>query len=74
MNGSTKKVRNNGKSKSLSTVWTLDLKFRKKQTVVRMQMDSELAESIELREEALDLLEEKRHEWIAEARRYAFNL
>ena len=37
-------------------------------------MDSEVAEGIELREEALDLLEEKRHEWIALARKYAFNL
>ncbi len=35
---------------------------------------NEVAEGIELREEALDLLEEKRHEWIALARKYAFNL
>ncbi len=34
----------------------------------------DIAEGIELREEALDLLEEKRHEWIALARKYAFNL
>jgi len=35
---------------------------------------NEVAEGIELREEALDLLEEKRHEWIVKARKYAFNL
>ena len=35
---------------------------------------NEVAEGIELREEALDILEEKRHEWIALARKYAFNL
>ena len=39
-----------------------------------MQMDSEVAEGIELREEALDLLEQKRHEWIKQARAFAFNL
>ena len=32
---------------------------------------NEVAEGIELREEALDLLEEKRHEWISLARKMA---
>ena len=35
---------------------------------------NEGAEGLDLREEAVDLLEEKRHEWIALARKYAFNL
>lgn len=37
-------------------------------------MDSEVAEGVQLREEALDLLEEKRHEWIKTARHFAFVL
>tara|TARA_R100000458_G_C8030822_1_gene86385 strand:+ start:195 stop:506 length:312 start_codon:yes stop_codon:yes gene_type:complete len=36
-----------------------------------MQTDSE---GVKLREEALNLLEEKRHEWIAEARKFARQL
>ena len=37
-------------------------------------MDSELSKGIRLKEEALDLLEKKRHEWIAEARSFAIQL